>query len=430
MARQQQRPQRSGRSSGWGTVRTRTHTNVNGTKRTYHYASYPDPSYQGTGRKPTISLSTAFPTMTMARAALAEIHRTILNGTWEHPDLVRQREEQEAAQHERDAYTFGQWGEQWLREVDASSYKANTKRDYHNVYKNHIRPYWHDVPLRSITHDDTQQWYEDLVTRWGKSENVRKKAYTIWSVITRAALEAGRIDDITPFTIKGARKKLPTQKGRTLQTCTHAQANYMIEQAVPFVATAIILAYDCGMRYQEIAALTRKDLVLSGPEPRVRIVQAVGSNNGTMVIERPKSEAAIREVPIPPERLPHLRAYLQQHVPHDPDALVIQVPHARPNAIAKNDAIHRGKNRYNDVRDRAGLPKTFTFHDLRRTYATQLGQNGASLAELKRLLGHANVESVMIYQVAEKDRVRAIAARRAQANASSGMGEVIALRAQ
>ena len=82
------------------------------------------------------------------------------------------------------------------------------------------------------------------------------------------------------------------------------------------------------------------------------------------------------------------------------------------------------------MRDRAGLPKTFTFHDLRRTYATQLGQNGASLAELKRLLGHANVESVMIYQVAEKDRVRAIAARRAQANASTGTGEVIELRAQ
>ena len=430
MANQPKAPRSSGRKSGWGSVEQKTLTNRNGKKTVKYYASYADPSHEGTGRAPRISLGVTFKTATQARAALAEIHRAILNGTWEHPDLVRQREEQAAAQHKRDAYTFGQWGEQWLREVDASSYKANTKRDYHNVYKNHIRPYWHDVPLRSITHDDTQQWYEDLVTRWGKSENARKKAYTLWSVITRAALEAGRIDDITPFVVKGARKKLPTQKGRTIQTCTHAQANYMIEQAVPFVATAIILAYDCGMRYQEIAALTRKDLVLSGPDPRVRIVQAVGSNNGTMVIERPKSEAAIREVPIPPERLPHLRAYLQQHVPHDPEALIIQVPHARPNAIAKNDAIHRGKGRYDDVRDQAGLPKTFSFHDLRRTYATQLGQNGASLAELQRLLGHSNVESVMIYQVAEKDRVRAIATRRAQANASTGTGEVIELRAQ
>lgn len=429
MPRQQQRPHRSGRSAGWGTVRARTYTDASGRTRTHYYATYPDPSHQGTGRKPAIPLGIAFPTKTMARAALAEVHRSVLNGTWEHPDTTRQRQEQAARQQARDSYTLGQWGEQWLREVDASDYKANTKRDYRNIYKNHIRPYWENTPLLSITRDDTQQWYEDLITRWGKSPQVRQKAYRIWSVLIRAAKQAGHVDDISPFVVKGARKRLPTQKQRTLQTCTHQQAEHMIQQALPFVAAAIALAYDCGMRYQEIAALTRENLVLTGPNPRVRIVQSVGSNNGTMVIEHPKSAAGTREVPIPPYRLPFLRSYVQTHVAHQPDALIIQVPGTPLNTIVKNDSIHRGKHRYNHVRDQAGLPSTFTFHDLRRTYASQLGQNGATLAELQRLLGHANVEAVMIYQVAETDRIRAIAAKRADANTPTPTPEVTPLKA-
>ena len=413
--------QRSGRGAGWGSVQK-----VKSKNGYAFYARYPDPSYTGTGRAPRLKIKGSFPTKTQAREALAVLRRDIRNGTWRHPQEIEKEEVASAREREREAYTLGEWACQWLREIDAGNYKANTRRDYHNVYKNHIQPYWEDVPLRSVTHDDTQRWYEDLVGKYGKSVQTRARAYRIWSVLIHAALDAGKIDSVAPFVIKNARGKSRTKKQESPRVATSQEVRCMLSHAIPFVQTAIILAYDCGLRYQEIAALTRKNIILTGDDPRVCIVQAVGGK-GTPVIEAPKSEASRREVPIPEYRLPWLREYLQTYVAADQDALIIQAPRSSYNSIVKNDHLHRGKGRFNEVRDLAGLPKTFTFHDLRRSYATQLGQQGATLAELMRLLGHSDPKTVMIYQVAEKDRLRMLVQRRGEYMAGQEEGSVLPL---
>ena len=413
--------QLSGRNAGWGSVAK--------VKRKYgyvYYVRYPDPSYTGAGRKPRISLGKTFSKEWQAKAALAEVRRSIFNETWRHPDEIQKEEEASARERKREAYTLGEWARQWLREVDAGDYKANTRRDYHSIYKNHIQPYWEDVPLRSVTHDDTRQWYEDLISKYGKSVQTRARAYRVWSVMIHAALDAGKIDNTAPFMIKNARGKSRTKKQESPRVATPQEVRCMLSHAIPFVQTAIILAYDCGLRYQEIAALTRKNIILTGDDPRVRIVQAVGGK-GTPVIEAPKSEASRREVPIPEYRLPWLREYLQTYVAADQDALIIQAPRSSYNSIVKNDHLHRGKGRFNEVRDLAGLPKSFTFHDLRRSYATQLGQQGATFAELMRLLGHSDPKTVMIYQVAEKDRLRMLVQRRGEYMAGQEEGSVLPL---
>jgi integrase len=49
------------------------------------------------------------------------------------------------------------------------------------------------------------------------------------------------------------------------------------------------------------------------------------------------------------------------------------------------------------------------FHDLRHTAGTLAAQHGATLAELKRLLGHSSVRAALRYQHAAEARLKAIA---------------------
>ncbi|MEB5273738.1 tyrosine-type recombinase/integrase, partial [Pseudomonas aeruginosa] len=53
----------------------------------------------------------------------------------------------------------------------------------------------------------------------------------------------------------------------------------------------------------------------------------------------------------------------------------------------------------------------FTFHGLRHTGLTRLGQSGATEAELMAFAGHSDPKAVRIYQHAERNRLAALADR-------------------
>ena len=54
-------------------------------------------------------------------------------------------------------------------------------------------------------------------------------------------------------------------------------------------------------------------------------------------------------------------------------------------------------------RDAIGRPG-LTIHDLRRTAATLAAQDGATIREVQRMLGHTTVAVAMVYQVASDRR--------------------------
>jgi len=58
-----------------------------------------------------------------------------------------------------------------------------------------------------------------------------------------------------------------------------------------------------------------------------------------------------------------------------------------------------------------GLPRRFRFHDLRHTGLTMFAQEGATLAELMRRGGHADISIVLRYQHATMTRDRELADR-------------------
>jgi len=60
-----------------------------------------------------------------------------------------------------------------------------------------------------------------------------------------------------------------------------------------------------------------------------------------------------------------------------------------------------------EARKAAGITKPMTVHTLRHTYATHLLEEGLDIMSVKDLLGHACIQTTMIYlHVAQSDRVR------------------------
>ena len=60
------------------------------------------------------------------------------------------------------------------------------------------------------------------------------------------------------------------------------------------------------------------------------------------------------------------------------------------------------------ARKNSGIKKQVTTHTLRHTFATHLLEMGLDLVSIKEQLGHASVQTTMIYlQVAQLDRTRA-----------------------
>jgi integrase/recombinase XerD len=57
---------------------------------------------------------------------------------------------------------------------------------------------------------------------------------------------------------------------------------------------------------------------------------------------------------------------------------------------------------------KAGIHKEVSVHSLRHTYATHLLEDGLDIVSIKELLGHAHIETTMMYlHVAQLERKKA-----------------------
>lgn len=65
---------------------------------------------------------------------------------------------------------------------------------------------------------------------------------------------------------------------------------------------------------------------------------------------------------------------------------------------------------FREQRKRAGLPKRFTFHTLRHTFASWLVTEGVPLRHVQEYLGHASIQTTMRYAHLVEDHAHQVAA--------------------
>jgi len=132
-----------------------------------------------------------------------------------------------------------------------------------------------------------------------------------------------------------------------------------------------------GLRRREVVFLQRSDIDLKNKVISVRSKPQYGF--------RTKSRRD-RSVPIDPIILPMLEKHLA-HLPQRLDTWLF----AQQNGERRSPTSTWFAKSTQDAAERAGISRSITFHDLRRTYGAMLIESGVDVYKVSKLLGHSDV---------------------------------------
>jgi integrase len=325
-----------------------------------------------------------FDTKLDAEAWLTDERRIIASGNWIAPN--RRREAKEALLPP----TLADYSAGWLK---SRTLRARTRHHYQQMLERQLNDLGH-LRLTMITPTVVRNWYTAL----GPGTPVlRAQAYSLLRTILNSAV-AEQLIPSNPCVLRGAGSAKTSHKPRPA-TLTELAA---IAQHMPDrLRLAVLISAWCGLRFGELAELRRSDIDLKARVIHVRraVVRVPGQPTA---VGKPKSDAGIRDVAIPPHLVPESKQHLSEHVEFGRDALLFPGHgggHLAPSALYRH---------FYPARNAAGRPD-LRWHDLRHTGATLAAATGASLAELMARLGHSTAGAAMRYQHAVRDRDQVIA---------------------
>jgi integrase len=287
----------------------------------------------------------------------------------------------------------------WLktRKVRGRPLAPRTVELYQRQLDIHILQSLGRLQLRQLSAAVVRDWHARLASASGPGAVTTAKCYRLLHTICGSAVSDEEIPR-NPCVIPGAGQEFSPER----PTTTLPQVLAIAEAVGERWRALVLLAAFCSLRIGELAALTRRDIDLSGGTVTVRASASdlVGAGRH---IGPPKSEAGRRTVTIPDAILPDITAHLDRFAQAGLDGLVFVGPHG---------GVLRKSNFTSDVWHPAvrilGLSHLH-FHDLRHTGNTLAAATGASLRELMVRMGHASPQAALRYQHATRDRDAAIA---------------------
>lgn len=275
--------------------------------------------------------------------------------------------------------------------------KPRTRLEYRRLYDGKIKDTFGDVDLARISPAMVRQWYGTLDP---EHRTRRAHAYSLLRTILNAAI-ADDLITTNPCRIRGAGV---TRTDRDITIATLPELETIVVNMPERLRPMVLLAAWCGLRFGELAGLTRADLDVRAGTVTVR--RGVVRVPGEFIAGDPKSRAGRRMVAIPPHLLDELAWHLDHHVQRGDDSLVFTREDGGKGGIIPLYTLHR---HFWPAREAAGRPD-LRFHDLRHTGATLAAATGATLADLMARIGHSTPAMALRYQHTVDGRDKAIAA--------------------
>ena len=317
---------------------------------------------------------------------------------------------------ETQGQTFREYATSWLLEK-AHRLRPKTAKRYATLLDNHLFPYLGGYAMIEITPAEIRTWRVKLSNEFKrriKAGNVPNKkttgeatiadAYNLCHAIMQTA-KRERVIYYNPCIIEGAGSVTTQERKPATLEELDIIANNMPER---YRALVYFAAWS-GLRFSEIAGLTRADVVLirNGEGKhcyRVNVDKQTYKIGGTLYKDAaPKTDAGRRVIMLPPHVTDVMTAHLAEFTPESNSAYVFctrNLTAITESNINKMFRYARSKAKREDLR----------FHDLRHTCATFAAQTHATTKELMRFMGHSNPRAAMIYQHATDNGVMQVAA--------------------
>lgn len=275
--------------------------------------------------------------------------------------------------------TLGTWLDWWLSEDVTSNRAASTAYNYRNMARCHILPALADQPLRQLTSLKVQMYLYQKLNE-GLSPNTVIKHYTLMFTALERAKQLELLD-------RNPMEQVLPPKARAIEHTFYSPAQLRILfRAVEgtVLELAIKLAAYLGLRRSEITGLRWKCVDLVN---KVILIQEVRTEvGGREVVKLPKTKASIRRLGIAGSRdlLRVLERTWAQRRSSDPDEYVLLMPNGTPPSPNYLTAAMLEVVRKNH------LPH-ITLHGLRHSFASVANQQGVTMHDISRTLGHSSI---------------------------------------
>lgn len=276
----------------------------------------------------------------------------------------------------------------WM-ENNKQNYKGATEHKYLYLIEKHIIPELGTIPISQIDSLTINRFIDKkasvgrLDKKGGLSPSYLKTiSFIIQSAITFAVREKYRL----PL---GSTINKPANRRKDLQILSKREQSdfeiYLTDE-LDYTRLGILMCLHTGLRLGEVCALTWNDIDLNDniihirhTISRVRNNQSGRTTETTLIVETPKTQSSIRDIPISSKLLPHLKEMKQ----HTSNHYVL----SNTNTFLSPRTL---EYRFNKLLDNCGI-SIINFHALRHTFATRCIEAGVDVKSLSEILGHANV---------------------------------------
>jgi len=271
--------------------------------------------------------------------------------------------------------SFGSAAAEWLEAVKRTK-KLSTYVKYTQVYENHIKELFQDVPLSGMT--DTA--VGEKLRRAGEradtlSDSLLKSIYCILNQILKSS-SGGVLPCLKKPETKSVKRPV-----RTFSMKEQKKLFFMLRCDMDRFKLAVLLCLHMGLRLGELCALKWTDIDLKNRTLTVsRTVQRLpveGYGKKTILWEgEPKSGYSRREIPLTGEMA----------------KLLMQSGNGRVYVFGGDKPVEPRtmQNHFKKILEEAGVQEK-NFHTLRHTFATNCVEGGMDVKSLSEMLGHSDV---------------------------------------
>ncbi len=366
-----------------------------------------------------------FAALADAKAALAVAQGEVARGTFIPPAERRRALKAEAeaasARTAAEARTVRQLADAFLAWKEGAGLAWGSVYTYRRHLEGHFLPEFGDRAVGAVTAADLNAWLDRLEFDHGAS--VAPEVHGTVTALFKFA--AGQARDLprgfAPWIAASPVPALTRSRRREHREVTILSPSELARlselMTYPEDRALILTAGWCALRIGEALALRRRHVVTDDAGRLMLRIETQVQARGRGIYEAPpKSEAGRRTIYVPALAREALTAHLAQHVGATAEALLFPRRGGgnrlnNPNTIGKR--LKSAVDLLNREREDAGAEPLgrFTFHGLRHTGLTRMGQQGATEAELMAFAGHSDPKAVRIYQHAERNRLAALADR-------------------
>ncbi len=227
-----------------------------------------------------------------------------------------------------------------------------------------------DRRLSDIPQAEVAKWRDELVTKRGLAPSSANRMYTVLRAIVNKAREEWQVD-APSWTLR----QLGTDNTR-VRYLSDAEERKLLLAPPPHARDFITIAMDSGGRKGELSALTWDKIEWTG-ERAILLFSAGDTKSGKA-----------RRVPLTRRSTDILRR-LRRDRP-DAERVFLYERAGRTRDLGNVRKPFETACRWAGIAD-------FHIHDCRHHFASRLAQRGATLQEIKELLGHASIEMTLRY---------------------------------